>query len=255
MRVNVLHLLILLMLVSCGKKNLAYFSDLDDQREYKETITNFSEPKIQPDDLLSISVGSLSSDANVLFNRGVLTPVGSNSSGTNSKGEEGYLVDKYGFIEFPVLGKVKVGGLTKQEAKDKLVAELDNYLKRPTATIRFMNFRVTVVGEVNKPSTFTIPSEKVNVLEALGMAGDMTQFGKRDNVLIIREEGGVRKMARINLMSTEAMKSPYFYLHQNDVIYVEPNKARDSQATIDTRLVSLSLAVISTVTLIIWRLF
>jgi polysaccharide biosynthesis/export protein len=245
------------MLVSCGKKNLAYFSDLDDQREYKETITNFSEPKIQPDDLLSISISSLSSDANVLFNKGVLTPVGSTNYAANTPraGEEGYLVDKYGFIEFPVLGKVKVGGLTKQEAKEKLVAELENYLKRPTATIRYMNFRVTVVGEVNKPSTFTIPSEKVNVLEALGMAGDMTQFGKRDNVLIIREEGGVRKMARINLMSTEAMKSPYFYLRQNDVVYVEPNKARDSQATIDTRLVSLSLAVISTVTLIIWRLF
>ncbi|WP_242928858.1 polysaccharide biosynthesis/export family protein [Pontibacter vulgaris] len=257
MRIRLLTLFSLMFLFSCGKKNLAYFSDLGEKREYSENITNFSEPKIQPDDLLSISVSSLSSDANVLFNKGVITPVNSTNSSVNNQryGEEGYLVDKNGFIEFPVLGKVKIGGLTKQEAKDKIVSELQNYLKRPTATIRFINFRVTVVGEVNKPATFTIPSEKINILEALGMAGDMTQFGKRDNVMIIREEGGVRKMARLNLNTTEAMNSPYFYLHQNDVIYVEPNKARVSQSTVDTRFISLGLAAISTLTLIVWRFF
>jgi polysaccharide biosynthesis/export protein len=244
----------LFSLFSCSNKNLTYFSDLGPEKEHKENITNFSEPKIQPDDLLSISVSSLNSDANVLFNRGVLTTsVATNSSKNNiSSGAEGYLVDKNGFIDFPVLGKVNLGGLTKEQAKDKLVRELQSYLKSPTATLRFLNFRVTVVGEVKNPATFTIVSEKINILEALGMAGDMTQFGKRNNVLIIREEGGERKMARINLNSTEATKSPYFYLHQNDVVYVEPSKARVAQAT-DTRFISLALAAISTLSILLWR--
>ncbi len=255
MLIRITLFLSLFSLISCSKKNLTYFNDLGGQSEYSESITNLSEPRIQPDDLLSISVSSLNSDANVLFNRGVLTSANSAINPNNSLGigDEGYLVDKDGFIEFPVLGKVKLGGLTKEEAKEKLVRELQSYLKRPTATIRFLNFRVTVVGEVHKPSTFTIPSERINILEALGMAGDMTQFGKRDNVLVIREEGGERKMARINLNSTEATRSPYFYLHQNDVVYVEPNRARAAQST-DTRFVSLALAAISTLSILLWRL-
>lgn len=255
MRQSFLFLLILLVSASCSNRNLAYFSDLRQQGEYKEQITNENEPKIQPDDLLSISISSLSPEATAVFNRGVQTQISSSNASSHRNIDDGYLVDKEGFIDFPVIGKMKLGGLTKAQAKDKMVKELQQYLKRPTANIRFLNFRVTVVGEVGRPSTFTIPSEKINVLEALGMAGDMTAFGKRDNVLIIREEGGVRKMARLNLNSKETFNSPYFYLQQNDVIYVQPNSTKATQATTDLRFATLFIGLTSTVALIISRLY
>ncbi|WP_347158213.1 polysaccharide biosynthesis/export family protein [Pontibacter chitinilyticus] len=258
MKINLLYALCLLFMFSCrSAKDLAYFKDLPDNAVYSEKISNETEPKIQPDDLLNITVSSLNPEANALFNKGVLITPSSTSTGVSSSraGEEGYLVDKDGNIEFPVLGKVNVGGLTKQQAKAKLMAELQNYLKDPSVNIRFINFRVTVIGEVKNPSTFTIPSEKINVLEALGLAGDMTSYGKRENVLLIREENGVRKLARLDLNSKEVLNSPYFYLQQNDVVYVEPNKIRTIQATTNTRNISLLLSVISVTTLIISRLY
>ncbi|MBF9252533.1 polysaccharide biosynthesis/export family protein [Pontibacter sp. 172403-2] len=255
MKINLLYALGMLLFVSCtSPKNLAYFSDLPENSTYSEKITNETEPKIQPDDLLSITVTSLNPEANALFNKGVLLSGNNSASGSNRISDEGYLVNSDGEIEFPVLGKVKLGGLTKEEARTKLVKELNKYLKDPAVNIRFLNFRVTVIGEVNDPATFTIPSEKINILEALGLAGDMTLYGKRENVLLIREENGIRKMTRINLNSKDAFNSPYFYLQQNDVVYVEPNKVRQVQATTNTRNITLLFSVISVTTLIISRL-
>jgi polysaccharide export outer membrane protein len=250
----------LLLIASCNSsKDLAYFGDLEEQGLYKEKITNSSVPRIQPDDILSISISSLNPEANAMFNREAsYTSISSRSnisSNYSRSGDEGYLVDNEGFVDFPVLGKVKLAGLTKQEAKALLYKELQDYLKEPTVNIRFLNFRVTVIGEVKNPATFTIPSEKVNILEALGMAGDMTAFGRRENVLLIREEGGVRTMTRLNLKSKETLKSPYFYLQQNDVVYVEPNKVKDAQATTNTRFFSILIATTSLITVIISRLF
>ena len=257
MKFNLLCALGMLLLVSCSSpKNLAYFSDLPENSTYSEKITNDTEPKIQPDDLLSITVSSLNPEANALFNKGVMLSAGNNGASANSRiSDEGYLVNSDGYVEFPVLGKVKLGGLTKQEARAKLVKDLSKYLKDPAVNIRFMNFRVTVIGEVNRPATFTIPSEKINVLEALGLAGDMTLYGKRENVLLIREENGIRKMTRIDLNSKEAFNSPYFYLQHNDVVYVEPNKVRQVQATTSTRNITILFSAISVATLIISRLF
>lgn len=260
MRIRLLYLLSLLCLLSCNRRNLAYFSDTQNQKFYSEKIVNKTEPKIQPDDLLSITVSSLNPEANTLFNRGVITPIGRtidfsvNGSAGVDRYNEGYLVDKNGYIEFPVLGRIKLSGLTKQEASDKIVSELGDYLKEPTATIRYLNFRVSVIGEVNRPSTFTIPTEKITILEALGMAGDMTAFGKRENVLVIREEGGVRTMARVNLNSKQILNSPYFYLQQSDVVYVEPDKKKEIQASTNTRAISLALAAISLASLFISRI-
>lgn len=256
MRLKNFYFLILIALFSCGKRNLAYFSDIGEQSQYKEKIVNFTEPKIQPDDLLSISISSLSPEANALFNKTFHTTASNTrSSGITSSAADGYLVDKDGFIEFPVVGKIKLTGLTKREAQQTIQKELQNYLKEPTVNIRYMNFRVTVLGEVKNPSTFIIPSEKINVLEALGMAGDMTPYGKRERVLLIREREGVRTIDRIDLSQKETLNSPNFYLQQNDVIYVEPNGAKVAQSTVDTRIISLGFAAASTLTLIIWRLF
>lgn len=258
MRIKLQYYLILFTLFSCSNRNLAYFSDLKQLPEYEERIINLPEPRIQADDLLSITISSLSADAGALFSKGTVAQVSTQSStgipSSEASGDLGYLVDQDGYIDFPVLGKIKLGGLTKQDATEKIVAKLRNYIKEPTASIRFINFRVTVVGEVSRPSTFVIPSERLNIIEALGMAGDMTPYGKRDNVLIIREEDGIRKIARLDLNSKATFSSPYFYLHQNDVVYVEPNKSKVTQSTIDTRFISLAFAAMSTLSLILWRL-
>ncbi|MCJ8164424.1 polysaccharide biosynthesis/export family protein [Pontibacter sp. E15-1] len=259
MKKNLFYLLSLFTLFSCNNRNLAYFSDLPEATVYKENITNASEPSIQSNDILGITVSSSNAESNVLFNTAGGKSVGQALAGSmtydQNTGDAGYLVDPNGYIDFPVLGRIKLGGLTKQEAKAKMIGELNKYVKDPAVNIRFLNFRVTVIGEVKNPSTFTIPSEKINVLEALGLAGDMTPYGKRDNVLLIREEKGERSLTRINLNSKEVLNSPNFYLHQNDVVYVEPNSNKAAQATNNTRYLTLALTIISATSLIIYRLF
>lgn len=259
MKNKLFYLLVLMILASCSRRNLAYFSNLQEEAVYTEQITNTPEPKIQPDDLLSISITSLNPEANNLFNRGEMPVAGSitNFSMTNAPSsiyKEGYLVDQGGCIDFPVLGKVTLGGLTKAEAKAKLIAELQHYLKDPIVNIRYLNYKVTVVGEVNRPATFTIPSEKINILEALGMAGDMTVFGKRENVLLIREEEGIRKVTRLNLNDKEVLNSPYFYLQQNDVVYVEPDKKKEVQASTNTRFIAITSSVLSVLIVALTRI-
>ena len=216
---------------SCAPtRNIVYFSDLKETTNFTEEIRNKVSPKIQPDDLLSVTVSSLNPESNVLFNNGVLQTVGSTSgAGVNGHASDGYLVDKDGAINFPVLGSVLLGGLTKEQATDKMVLEIKKTVKNPIVNIRYLNFRITVIGEVNHPATFTVPSERINIIEALGLAGDLTVYGKRENILIIREKGGIRSATRVNLNSKSILNSPSFYLQQNDVIYVEPVRAKSIQ--------------------------
>lgn len=218
-------------LFSCAKRNLVYFSDLDGYRDYSINVDQTNEPRIQIDDLLSITVTSLNPESNMLFNVGVLMPSGDrNNTIVNSPINESYLVDKDGNINYPVVGLINLKGLTKQEAIKKMNGLLNEYVKDPIINIRFMNFKVTVIGEVQRPDLFIIPTEKVTVLEALGLAGDMTAYGKRENVMIIREKDGVRTAARLNLNDKNVLNSPYYYLQQNDIVYVEPYKTRAIQA-------------------------
>jgi polysaccharide export outer membrane protein len=240
---TIYFLLLILVLSSCAKRNLVYFSDIDSDANFSTQIPEMIEPQIQPDDLLNITVTSLSPESNLLFNAGVLSPDGSRQNGTD-KLNEGYLVDKNGEINFPVLGKVKLIGLTKPEAIDEMTLRIREYVKDPIVNIRFMNFKITVIGEVNRPATFTVPTEKINILEALGLAGDMTPYGKRENVLIIREKNGVRSATRFNLNDKDILGSPYYYLQQNDVIYVEPDTIKAIQASTNQR----SLTVIGLTT-------
>lgn len=225
-----------------------YFSDLQSSANNESPIRNYVQPTIQPDDILSISVSSLNPESNVLFNN-VILPTTANSGQViaATKVNEGYLVDKSGFINFPVIGKVMVAGLTKEQAIEKMTNEIKVHVKNPIINVRFINFKVTVIGEVNKPSTFTIDTEKVNVLEALGLAGDMTAFGKRENVLIIREQQGVRRTTRLNLNDKDVLNSPFFYLQQNDIVYVEPaNREKVAQNAAGNRFIGLWAALIST---------
>jgi len=138
----------------------------------------------------------------------------------------GFLVDKDGFIQMTLLGKIKVGGLTTYQVRDKITELASQYYKNPTVQVRFANFKITVLGEVTRPATYTVPNEKVTVLDALGLAGDLTIYGKRENVLLVRDQQGQKELVRLNLNDSEVFRSPYFYLRQNDVLYVEPGKAK-----------------------------
>lgn len=246
------------LLGSCTtQKDLVYFSDLQNTSRFDAAIVNNVEPKIQSNDMLSIGVSSLNAESNLLFNGASISRVNERLNGNPSvEGPAGnsYIVDKAGAINFPVLGKVQVAGLTKEEAQEKLTAEISKYVKNPIVNVQFQNFKVTVIGEVNRPSTFTVNNDNINLLEALGMAGDMTLYGKRDNVLIIREQNGKRSMHRVNLNRKDVLNSPYFYLQQNDIVYVEPDKAKGAQISTGRQVLPYLVSAASIITVIVSRL-
>jgi len=149
---------------------------------------------------------------------------------------------------------VQLAGLSKEQAINKLTDEIKKSVKNPIVNIRFLNFRVTVIGEVNKPSTFTIPSERLNIIEALGLAGDLTAYGRRENILIIREQDGIRNTSRVNLASKDILNSPSFYLQQNDIVYVEPVKTRALQSSVGLSYLSTASIVVSILSIILLAL-
>ena len=239
----ILSLSIVLFSSCQSSRNLVYFSENANGPKVSNEAN--VETRIQPNDLLNISVSSLSVESNSLFNQPSTTT------------KDGYRVDKTGSINFPVVGKIKVDGLTLDQSQETIARKLDLYVKNATVNVKFLNFKITVIGEVNKPSTFTVTDERINLLEALGLAGDMTSFGKRENVLVIRENGGERTMARINLNNKDVLWSPYFNLKQNDVIYVEPVKAKAAQTSQGNRalpFIAAGISLLSTVLLTFFRL-
>ncbi|HKL96860.1 MAG TPA: polysaccharide biosynthesis/export family protein [Paludibacteraceae bacterium] len=242
-----LYLLIAIpfLLGSCAmNKKIPYFTGL----ESTDSVVGVSqhEARIFPDDMLSITVSGIDPEAVAPFNLPVVAYLSPNSDKLyQTPTFQPYLVDVNGFINFPVLGKVKIGGLKKSEALTHLKSLLDVYLKDPIITMQFMNYKITVLGEVARPGSYTINNERITLMEALGLGGDMTVFGRRDNVLLIRENsGGSKAFVRIDLNSTDLLSSPYYYLQQNDVLYVEPNKTRLSSAA--SVNVSLYLSALST---------
>lgn len=209
---------------SCaGTKNVVYLKDAKDS---EVSIWDKLEPVIQSNDLLSITVTSPNALASQPFNTAIT--VSTVLVGYTSTQSYGYLVDQDGYVELPMLGRVKAAGLTKKELKEKITDIINDnkFLMQPVVTVRYLNFKVTVLGEVEHPMVINAPDEKINILEALGYAGDMTVYAKRNNVVLIREENGKRITKRLNLGSDEILKSPYYYLKTNDIIYVEPNTAK-----------------------------
>lgn len=241
---------IALLITSCGTtRNITYLSNLGNSTESTSQVVQQPNIAIQPDDILSITVSSLSIESNAIFNAKAEMGV-----------EEltGYMVDEKGIIDFPLIGEVKLAGLTKAEATEVLTKKLNEHVKRPIVSIRFQNFTVTVLGEVNNPSSFRIPSDQVNIFEALGLAGDMTVYGRRENVLLIREKDNIRTTVRLNINDKEILNSPYFYLQQNDIIYVEPDEAKAGQTNVKRGRFQFGLSVatslITVVTLVITQL-
>ncbi len=241
---------LLILLSSCAsRKEVVYFQDTGNF----ETLVNDNAfvPKFKVDDLISIHVSSLNPEASEPFNlfRG-------RAEGGFQAEQVDYLVDQGGEIDFPVIGKLKVEGLSPEDLRQLLRNQLSEYLKDPIINIRLRNFTVTILGAVNNPGTYPVGGEQVTILEALGFAGDLTIRGVRENVLVIRDFNGTKVYSRIDLTSKDMIKSPVYYLTQNDVVYVEPNKSGIKETSIDARAglyVSLISVLITSTVIIITR--
>lgn len=231
----------MIMLSSCSSsKDVVYFQDLGpDQAEIKLPVSQAI--TIKPEDKISIIVNSRDPQLTDMFNLPYVTrQLGQSlrsdySVGSNS-GISGYTVDENGEIDFPVLGKIYVAGKTRQEIADYIKSELvrDNLVKDPVVTVEFMNLCIAVLGEVNAPGRFAIDRDRVTILDALSMAGDLTIYGNRTNVLVLRQEGGTQRVYAIDLTSgRQVYSSPAYFLQQNDVVYVEPNEMKARQSTVN----------------------
>lgn len=203
---------------------------------------------IKPNDILSVYVSSLSPEASSYFNTFTPSESSTREDFYSTRSSVGYLVDAKGDIELPLIGKVKVGGLSTTAARDTLTRRLEQFLQSPSVRIYYENFRVILLGEVVRPGVYSVTNEKISIPEALGMAGDLTIFGNREMVQLIREENGERKYITVNLTGRDLFMAPYFYLNSNDIIYVPPVKGRVSQTENFWRIAPI---VISTLTLLI----
>lgn len=244
-----------LFISSCANvKKARYFAD---QRDGEIASKNISaQTLIQSNDILSISVSSLNQEATAIFNTPNNSFVTANSSPSVNMQSPGYLVNPDGNIQFPVIGDIMVAGLSTNQLRTQLTKSLIDrkLLVDPIVIVRHLNFRVSVLGEVSRPGVINVPSEKISLLEALGSAGDVTVFGRKDNVMVLREENGVKKIIRINLNTSELFNSPYYYLKSNDIVYVEANKAKLSSTTRGSQLLPIILSGLSFAAIILDRL-
>lgn len=244
-----------IFLFSCAsKKDIVYYQNIDGLVSSEKL--NSYEIKIQADDLLTIIVSADDPESALPFNLSTISVPSANSIMT-ARGQEmwqSYLVDAAGTIDFPVLGKLKVGGLSRSELMQLLGSKIATYIKNPIINIRLTNFKVSVQGEVTIPGTYSINSDRVTLVEALSMAKDLTIYGRRDNILVIRELNGVKSYNRVDITKADFINSPFYYLAQNDVVYVEPNKTRINGAAVGANtgvIISITSLLITIITLIV----
>ena len=233
----------LMLLTSCNSsKEVLYFQDLKSGNSVAVTAEAIA-LKIQPEDKISIIVNSRDPQLMALFNlprvnkqMGTMGSVSSTTLSSTGQDVLGYTVDKNGEIDFPVLGKIYVAGKTREAIAEYIKSELmrENLVKDPVVTVEFLNLYISVMGEVNNPGRFSIDRDRLTVLDALSMAGDLTIYGNRSKVMVLRQEGDVQRVYGINLTSGEHVyTSPAYYLQQNDVVYVEPNNMKARQSTVN----------------------
>ncbi len=238
-------LLIVLFTGCTSQKKIAYFYGVNEKSvaNINQSFTKGHEARICTGDMLSITVSGLDPEAVAPFNLPLVSYANPGSTQIYASPVlQSYLVDINGYINFPIIGPIKLVGLTKSEAIAHISELLSPYLKNAIITMQFLNYKVTVLGEVLRPGQYSINNERVTVLDALGLAGDMTVYGKRENVLLIRENFGKLEFVRLNLNSEDVFTSPYYYLQQNDILYVEPNVVR----SISAQNIPLYLSTIST---------
>ncbi|QJB36111.1 polysaccharide export protein [Chitinophaga oryzae] len=244
--------IICLFLFSCSApKNVTYFRDIPDSLGSKEVEQAlYKTPLVQVDDILQVTIQTLDPGATALLNQQNAPSWPSTATATGGAGNiSGYLVDKDGNIVLPLIGKMQVKGKSTEEVRTAVTEKAAQFYKDPVVNVRFVNFKITVLGEVARPSTYVMPNEKVTLLDAIGMAGDLTIYGKRENVLLIREKEGKKEFVRFNLNNTNLFTSPYYYLQQGDVVYVEPNKSK-VVSTDASRLKNITI-ITSAITLLV----
>ena len=241
-------ILAVVLMTSCGTvKDIAYFQNKVVNEP--EAIDKHAGIVIQPKDMLSIVVSSRNPELVAMFNLPVISyQAGSEIvSGAGQQRLMGYVVDNNGYIDFPVLGPIKVAGLTRWELS-KLIKERllnEGLLTDAVVTVEFMNFKVSVIGEVNSPGTYTLNNDKVTILQAISLARDLTIFGQRENVCVIREREGERVIYEINLCDVSMFNSPAYYLQQNDVVYVQPSEIKARQSTTDDKALRMTSIFVS----------
>jgi len=249
-------LTLLFFCFSCGsKQDVVYYQNIDNMAAQQNS--NSYEIKIQPDDLLMVIVSADDPEVAIPFN------LRTYSAATNNRldiaqGQQTvqlYLVDQSGSIEFPVVGKLKLGGLTRTEALQLLQSKIGVYIKNPIVNLRITNFKVSLQGEVNLPGTYPIASERVTLIEALSMAKDLTIYGKRDNILVIREINGIKSYNRVDITKSDFINSPFYYLAQNDVVYVEPNKTRINSSAVgpNTSVIISAISILVSLSVLIFK--
>lgn len=251
------------LLFSCvSTKKASYFNNVNDTSLAR--VQGDFEPVIQKNDILQINVSCMNPQEAMLYNLpntyspGATTPAAGAHSPSVAVANPvaGFLVNQQGYIQYPVLGAIKAEGLTKKALTDTIQNQL-NYKKLlvdPVVSIRFLNYRVTILGEVAQPSVVNVTSEKISIMEALGMVGDITIYGKKDNVLLIRETEGERITKRLNLNDAQMLTSPYYFLKPNDVIYVEPTKSKVANASKSNTVIPIVLSGLSLLVIILDRM-
>ncbi len=228
-----------------GLRHAVYFSD---SLTEAEKVIGINPVVIKPGDRLSINITAINKEAAEAFNTSATA-----SAGAGQPSTAGYLVDTFGNIQLLQLGVIHVGGMTTFKLRDSLQQQLINYIKGPLVTVSITNFQVNIMGEVTKPGAIIVPDGKMNILQAITQAGDITQFGIRQNILVIRETNGKREFGRIDISSNHVFESPFFYLQQNDVVYVEPDKAKfnDVVITRNLRNISIGTSILTIILLIV----
>jgi polysaccharide export outer membrane protein len=226
-------LILAVVISSCTPyHNSAYFQGLDRNSGISHKIDNYSPLTIQPADILSLNVKSLNAEASAMFNTDASSSSASGGSSTSSAtstpsgGGSGYLVDKNGEIDLPLVHKLKVAGMTIEEVQNAIQKAIAQYFKDITLTVHLMNFKITIIGDVEKPDIYSIENDRISIPQALSLAGDVTPSAKRDNILLIREINGQRQYVNIDITSSKLFDSPYYYMKNNDMLYVEEGRGK-----------------------------
>ncbi|WP_343625789.1 polysaccharide biosynthesis/export family protein [Flavobacterium lindanitolerans] len=244
----VILLFLSLFIFSCAsRKNVAYYQNID-QLANLESSSSY-ETILQPDDLLMIVVMAENPEVAAPFNLPSVIMQSTNEIEVQQVRMNSYLIDSKGFIQFPVLGTIQLGGLTRTQAIAKMTNELEKYINKPSVNLRILNYKITVQGEVTQPGIHNITSERITLTEALSLSGDLTVYGKRDNILIIREVDGKKQATRVDITKADFLNSPFYYLKQNDVVYVEPNKTKVNSSVVgpNTAIILSSVSLLVTI--------
>ncbi|WP_330859182.1 polysaccharide biosynthesis/export family protein [Mucilaginibacter sp.] len=241
-------LVLMVLLTSCAsyKENI-YFHGLERNPEMSYKITNFSPPTIQPGDVLALTVKSLNADGSAIFNTGAPTTSakGKDGAASASSPSDGYLVNKDGEIQLPLVHGVKVSQLSLEEAAATIKSKITPFLKEPEVSVSLLNFKVSVLGDVAHPDVLSVTDERFSITDALSRAGDLTPTANRKNILLVREVDGKRKYINIDITSPRLFESPYYYLKSNDLLYVEPGKDKFASQSTTFKILPIIISIAS----------